>query len=189
MLPWENPVRLLNTLAKAVVILAVIALTLGGAAALGSTLFESPPRDAADFAARVEAGSTHAPPVEKRTQAERRYLLAAGELCRERNEQVQKLEDRVPAADTVQRVRSWRRIQAAHTEAFAALEAPRSLRAGAERVTTLDESMVALADSALAAWQAGDRDAFDAKIAAAKLLDARYDVAVRVLDVPVCAAS
>lgn len=189
MLPWGNPVRLLNTLAKAVVILAVIAATLGGAVALGSTLFESPPRDAAEFAARIEAGSTHAPPAAKRTQAERRYLLAVGALCRERNEEVQQLEERVPAADPVARVRGWRRIQAAHAEAFASVEAPRSFRDGAARVATLDESMVELADSALEAWRAGDRDAFEAKLAAAELLDARYDTAVRVLDAPVCAAS
>ena len=181
--------RLAHTLAKAVVILAVIAATLGGAVALGSTLFEPPPRDAAEFAARIEAGSTHAPPAAKRTPAERRYLLAIGGLCAERNEEVRDLEQRVPAADPVARVRGWRRIQAAHAEAFAAVETPRAFREDAARVVTLDESMVELADSALAAWRAGDRQAFDAKLAAAELLDARYDTAVLVLDAPVCAAS
>lgn len=189
MLPWGNPVRLFQTLAKAVVILAVIAATLGGAVALGSTLFESPPRDAAEFAARIEAGSLHAPPPEKRTAAERRYILEIGELCAERNEQVRDLEGRVPAADPVARVRGWRRIQEAHAEAFAAVKAPPAFGEGATRVTALDESLVELADSALEAWRAGDREAFEAKLAAAELVDARYDAAVRALGAAVCAAA
>jgi hypothetical protein len=189
MLPWGNPVRLFQTLAKAVVILAVIAATLGGAVALGSTLFESPPRDAADFAARIEAGSRHAPPAEKRTAAERRYILEIGELCAERNEQIRNLDGRVAAADQVARLRGWRRIQAGHAETFAALTPPRAFRESAARVVTLDESLVELADSALEAWRAGDREAFEAKLAAADLLDARYDAAVRALDAPVCAAA
>ena len=78
---WGTPVRLAQTLVKAAVILALIAATLGGAVALGSTLFEAPPRDAAEFAARIEAGSTHAPPSAKHSVDERRYILAVSELC------------------------------------------------------------------------------------------------------------
>jgi hypothetical protein len=181
-------VRLVQTFAKAVVILAVIAATLGGAVALGSTLFETPPRDAAEFAARVEAGSTYAPPAETRTAAERRYILDVGELCAERNEQMHDLEERVPAADPVARLRGWRRIQAAHAERFAGRAPPRAFRESAARVATLDESMLELADSALEAWRTGDRDAFKARLAAGELMDARYDAAVHALDAPVCAA-
>lgn len=189
MVPWGNPVRLFQTLAKAVVILAVIAATLGGAVALGSTLFDSPPRDAAEFAARIEAGSLHTPPPEKRTAAERRYILEIGELCAVRNERVRDLEGRVAAADRLVRLRGWRRIQAAHAETVAAVAPPPAFRESAARVATLDESMLELAASALEAWRAGDRDAFEARLAAAELLDARYDAAVRALDAPVCAAA
>ena len=125
--------RLVQTLAKAVVILAVIAATLGGAVALGSTLFESPPRDAAEFAARVEAGSTYAPPAETRTAAERRYILAVGELCAERNEQVHDLEERVPAADSVGRLRGWRRRHDTHAPADR-LAVQRAKRASAHKL-------------------------------------------------------
>jgi hypothetical protein len=189
MLGWGHPVRLAQTLAKAVVILAVIAATLGGAAALGSTLFEAPPRDAAEFAARVEAGSIHAPPAEKRTQAERTYILAVGALCAERNEQVRDLEQRVPAYDEVGRTRGRRRIQADHAEAFAALAPPKRFRPIAARVAALDQGILDLADGALKARRRGDREAFEAKREAAELLDARYDQAVLGLDAPVCAAS
>lgn len=181
--------RLAQTLVKAAVILAIIAATLGGAVALGSTLFDSPPRDAADFAARIEAGSRHAPPPETRTAAERRYVLAVGELCAERNEQVRNLEREVSAADEVGRVRGWQRIEAEHAEDFEALKAPKRFRSTAERMTTLDRAMLDLTDEALEARRAGDREHFEAKLAAAELLDARYDEAASALGVAVCAAA
>jgi hypothetical protein len=182
-------VRLARTLAKAVVTLAVIAVTLGGAVALGGTLFEPPPRDAADFAARVEAGSTPAPPVEKRTKAERAYVLAVSELCKDRNERVSDLEQRVSAADEVGRTRGWRQIQAEHAEAFAALKPPKRFGPIAARVGALDRGMLDLAGGALEAHRNGDREAFEARLAAAKLLDGRYDQAVLGLDAPACAAA
>jgi hypothetical protein len=182
-------VRLAQTLVKAAVILAIIAATLGGAVALGSTLFESPPRDAAEFAARVEAGSRHAPPAEKRTAAERRYVLAVTGVCEERNEQVRDLEHRVSANDEIGRTRGLRGIQADYAEGFAALEPPKRFRSTAARMTTLDQGMLDLADDALEARLAGDRELFEAKLAAAGLLDARYDEAARALGMPVCAAA
>jgi len=179
-------VRLLQTLVKAAVILAIIAATLGGAVALGSTLFDSPPRDAADFAARIEAGSRHAPPPEERTATERRYVLAVGALCAERNERIRDLEREVSAADEIGRARGWRRIEAEYADEFEALEAPKRFSPTAERMTTLDRGMLVLTDEALDARRAGDRELFEAKLAAAELLDARYDEAAVALGAPVC---
>lgn len=51
--------KLVKTLVKVLVVAGIAGGTLGGAAALGSTLWDRPPRDAAEFAERVEAGSTH----------------------------------------------------------------------------------------------------------------------------------
>jgi hypothetical protein len=96
MTSWRVLTKLVKTLGVAV--LAVAAL--GGAAALGSNLFDTPPKDAADFAERVEAGSTHIdpdrePPVvprkrkrgagkteeRKPTAAERRYARTMNAWC------------------------------------------------------------------------------------------------------------
>jgi hypothetical protein len=181
-------VRLAQTLVKAALILAVIALALGGAVALGSTLFEAPPRDAAEFAARVEAGSRHAQPDEKRTVAERRYVLALGELCAERNERLGDLERTVPEADRVRRLRSWRAVFAEYADGFAALRPPRRYRADAMRAAALAQGMLDLTDGALEARRGGDREAFDAKARGVELLAARLDQAVLRLDAPVCAS-
>jgi len=64
-------VRLARPFLKLITVLAIVAVAFGGAVALASTLFEGPPKDAADFAARVEAGSEHAKPPERSTAAER----------------------------------------------------------------------------------------------------------------------
>ena len=181
--------RLAQTLVKAGLILAVIAATLGGAAALGSTLFDTPPRNAAEFAARVEAGSTHAEPAEKRTAADRHYVLALNDICAERNERLRALERRVKEVDVVGRLRGWRVILADHVEGFAALEAPRRYQAAADRVDDLGRTMLALADGALAAKRAGDREGFEAKRRATELVDARSDQAVLHLDAPACATA
>jgi hypothetical protein len=180
-------VRLAQTLAKAGVILAVIAVALGGAVALGSTLFDAPPRDAAEFAARIEAGSTHAVAPHKRNAAERRYILGLSDLCADRNEELRDLEREVPAADPVARLRGWRTVFSRFTEDFQALEAPANYKDGAARAADLSEAMLELADSALEARRSGDRDTFEAKLRGWELLDARYDQAVLRLDAPACA--
>jgi hypothetical protein len=89
----------LTKLVKTLAVAALSAAALGGAAALGSNLFESPPKDAADFAERVEAGSTHIDPNRKPivppkptktsqsaternpTAAERRYVRTMNAWC------------------------------------------------------------------------------------------------------------
>jgi hypothetical protein len=189
MLGRGHPVRLLQTLVKAGLILAVIAATLGGAVALGSTLFEAPPRDAAEFAARIEAGSTHAQPARRRTAAERRYVLALSDLCAERNERLRGLERRVKEVDVIGRLRGWRTIFADYSEEVATLEPPRGYQAAASRVGDLGSAMLDLVDGALEAKRAGDREGFEAKTRGAELLDARYDQAVIHLDAPVCATA
>ena len=180
--------RLAQTLVKAAVILALIAATLGGAVALGSTLFEPPPRDAAEFAARVEAGSTHAPPTAKRTAAERRYILDVTELCAKRNERVRDLELRVSEADQVAWLRAWRAIQADYAADFEGLPPPRVFRVVAARAMALDQSMLDLTAGALEARRSGDRDGFATKVAAAELLQKQSDTAMLGLEAPVCAA-
>jgi len=185
---WGHPVRLAQTLVKAAVILALIAATLGGAVALGSTLFEAPPRNAAEFAARVEAGSTHAPPAVRRTVAERRYILEVSELCAKRNERVLDLELRISEADQVGWLRAWRAIHADYSADFEALTPPRVFRDGAARAIALDQSLLDLADGALEARRSGDRDEFDTKVEAAELLGEQSDAAMLRLEAPVCAA-
>lgn len=56
---------------KALVVLVVVIAALGGAAAVGSTLFENPPRDAAEFAEWIEAGSRHIDPNRKPPKAKK----------------------------------------------------------------------------------------------------------------------
>jgi hypothetical protein len=182
-------VRLVKTLVKAGLILAVIAATLGGAVALGGTLFESPPRDAAEFAARVEAGSTHATPAQKRTAEERAYVLGLSDLCAGRNERLRGLERRVKSADLIGRLRGWRTIFAAYSEDFGALKPPRRYQAAADRVGDLGTAMLDLIDRAFEAKRAGDLQGYEAKTRAAELLDARFDEAVLHLDAPACATT
>jgi hypothetical protein len=58
-------------LVKALFVLVIVGAALGGAAAVGSTLFENPPRDAAEFAQWVERGSEHIDPREAQERAAR----------------------------------------------------------------------------------------------------------------------
>lgn len=85
--------RLARKLLKTVVVLAVAAGALGGAVALGSTLFERPPRDAAEFAARAKGvaetsrggGATALPAGKRRSAAAKaraRYARALDAACR-----------------------------------------------------------------------------------------------------------
>jgi hypothetical protein len=64
-------------LVKALGAAGLAAAALGGAAALGNNLFEAPPRDAAEFAEWVEAGSIHIDPNRKRPVAQKKKAKAA----------------------------------------------------------------------------------------------------------------
>jgi hypothetical protein len=135
--------KLVKTLGAAV----LAAAALGGAAALGSNLFESPPRDAAEFAERVEAGSTHIDPNRKRPvvqkkhgkkaqkrvpaaqlAAERRYARTLNGWCVQQERDVAALASGWYADDYLGRMlalsRSWR-------ARVAALRPPPRLRAKA----------------------------------------------------------
>src|SRR5687767_8223474 len=99
MSPRGHHVRLARTLLKTVIVLAFAAAALGGAAALGSTLFEEPPRDAAEFAQRVAAGSTrHEQDGKPRTAEEKRYVRRVNSLCARYDASTDALAGRRPAA-------------------------------------------------------------------------------------------
>ena len=177
--------RLAQTLVKAAVILAVIAATLGGAVALGSTLFEAPPRDAAEFAARVEAGSTTRL-RRKRTAAERRYILEVGELC---------------ASETSGWATSSAGPRPTASPGFAVAGDPRGLRRGlrgahaaarlpgrAARADGARPEHARPADGALEARRSGDRDGFETKRRAVELSASATTRMLR-LGAPVCAAA
>lgn len=188
MLGWGNPLRLARSLVKVVVVLAVVAGALGGAVALGSSLFPRPPRDAAEFAALVEAASTHALPPERRTRAERRYVLRLLALCRRTEEARAALEHERAELTKPAYVRKWRNVLAGFDGSFRALEAPERYRADANRIASLDRALLDLADRALEARRAGDPAGFDDRLQAKELLQARFDETMRLLDAPACAS-
>jgi hypothetical protein len=64
---------------KALFVLVFVGAALGGAAAVGSTLFDDPPRDAAEFAEWVERGSEHIDPRESKERAARLAKLKRAE--------------------------------------------------------------------------------------------------------------
>lgn len=129
---------------KALVVLVVVIAALGGAAAVGSTLFENPPRDAAEFAEWIEAGSRHIdpnrkPPKAKKkrsgkaeprkhagpTAAERRYGRTLSAWCVQQERDVDALgypyDGKAWIASWIALSRSWR-------ARVAALDAPRRFR-------------------------------------------------------------
>jgi hypothetical protein len=138
--------KLVKTLGAA----GLAAAALGGAAALGSNLFEEPPRDAAEFAERVEAGSTHIDPSRQRPvvqkkrakkpaqkrvgaaqlAAERHYARTLDSWCVQQEREVDSLASGWYADDYLDRVlalsRSWR-------ARVAALRPPARFRSKAAR--------------------------------------------------------
>jgi hypothetical protein len=182
-------VRLARPLLKLIIILAIVAAAFGGAVALASTLFEGPPRDAAEFAARVEAGSEHAKPPERSTAAERRYVLDLNDLCDRTDDAYLELRRNQAGKARLQRLRSWRAVFAGFEREFKALTPPKRDRIEAGNVMRLNRSTLALTDSAIAALRAGDEGGYEAKVAATKLIDARFDQAIRRLGAPSCAST
>lgn len=134
--------KLVKTLGAAI----VAAAALGGAAAIGGTIFESPPKDLADWAERVEAGSRHADPNRARPQksksekkksgdadadrkpttAERRYARTLSAWCIEQERDVAALGRFYTIGDFLALSRGWR-------SRVAALEAPPAFRDERER--------------------------------------------------------
>jgi hypothetical protein len=153
-------VRLARTLLKAVIVLAFAAAALGGAAALGSTLFEQPPRDAAEFAQRIEAGSERAVD-EQRTRAERRYARRLNALCLRQRP----AEDALGLPDSATEIPAWYRrakpVFLRHRTQLAALDPPRSYRDEVRELITLDRRAVAFFDRLVERLGSGDRAAFE----------------------------
>lgn len=181
--------RLARPLLKIVTVLVVAAAAFGGAVALASTLFERPPRDAEEFAARIEAGSKHAKPPERTTAAERRYVLALNDLCDRTDEAYADLRRDQAGKARLQRLRSWRQVFARFDHEFQALTPPKPSRLDAATVARLNRSTLALTDGAIAALRAKDEEGYDAKVAATKLIDERFDETMRRLDAPSCAST
>jgi hypothetical protein len=179
-------VRLARPLLKIITVLVVVAAAFGGAVALASTLFERPPRDADEFAARIEAGSKHAKPAERSTAAERRYVLALNDLCDRTDAAYVDLRRDQAGKARAQRLRSWRQVFARFDREFQALTPPKPNRLDAATVARLNRSTLALTDGAIAALRAGDEDGYDAKVAAVKIIDARFDETMRSLGAPSC---
>ena len=152
--------RLARSLIKALIVLAVAAGALGGAAALGSTLFEKPPRDAEAFAQRVEASSERAVD-EKHTRAERRFARRLTALCLRQRP----VEDELGVPASVAELPAWYRrarpVALRHRAQVAALETPRSYRDEMRELLTLDRRSVALLDRLVERLAAGDRAAFE----------------------------
>jgi hypothetical protein len=177
-------VRLARPLLKLITVLAIVAAAFGGAVALASTLFERPPRDAAEFAQRIEDGSQHAKPPERSTAAERQY-----DLCARTDDAYLETRRNQAGKTRLQRLRSWRAVFAGFDREFQALTPPKRDRLEAANVTRLNRSTLALTDGAIAALRAGDEDDYDAKVAATKLIDADFDRAIRRLGAPSCAST
>jgi hypothetical protein len=181
--------RRARPLLKLLTVLAIVAAAFGGAVALASTLFEGPPKNAAEFAARVEAGSRRAEPPERSTAAERQYVLALNDLCARTDEAYLEARRDQAGKARLQRLRSWRAVFADFEREFRRLTPPKRDRLEAANVVRLNRSTLALTDGAIAALRAGDEDAYEAKVAATRLIDARFDEAIRSLGAPSCAST
>lgn len=179
--------RLVRNLVKTIAVLVAAVAVLGGAAALGGTIFEAPPRDAAEFEARVEAGSAHADPTEKRTEAERGYALDLNDLCSRTDKA--RADVKRTVLGTVPLLRAGQKLLADFDEEFHELTPPRRYREAAADVVQIDRGMLDLVDGALAARAAGDRETYEAKLEAKELLADRFRAAMAQLDAPACATA
>lgn len=178
--------RLARPLLKVIAVLVIVAAAFGGAVALASTLFERPPRDAAEFAALVEAASEHAGPPERSTAAERRYVLGLNDLCDRTEDAFADLRRDQAGKVRVQRLRSWRQVFARFDREFLALTPPKRNRLEAATVARLNRATLALTDGAIAALRAKDEEGYEAKVEATKIIDARFDETMRSLGAPSC---
>ncbi len=186
---WGNPVRLARPLLKVITVLVIVAAAFGGAVALASTLFDRPPRDAAEFAARIDAASKHAPPPDRATAAERRYVLDLNDLCDRTDEEYDDLRRNLAGKARLQRLRSWRGVFARFDRGFLALTPPKRDSLDAATVARLNRATLALTDGAIVALRAGDENGYDAKVAATELIDERFDQTMRRLGAPSCTSN
>jgi hypothetical protein len=176
-------VRLARTLLKAVIVLAFAAAALGGAAALGSTLFEQPPRDAEEFAQRIEAASArHEREGAPRTAEEKRYVRRVNALCARYDARTDALAGRKPAAilDGILRERR------AFVERFGALDAPGRYGKPAQRLLAVETEVQPALQAVAEALRRGASEPPPALKRKLERLDAGYDVLLRDLDARKC---
>ena len=175
--------RLARTLLKTVIVLAFAAAALGGAAALGSTLFEEPPRDAAEFAQRVAAGSTrHEQDGKPRTAEEKRYVRRVNSLCARYDARTDALAGRRQAAvlDGILRERHL------FVARFKALDAPGRYAKPAQRLLAVEAEVQPAMQEIADALRAGASEPPPALQRKLERLDAGYDVLLRDLGARKC---
>ena len=176
--------RLVRRLFKLLVVVALAAAVLGGAAALGSTLFEAPPKDAAEFAARVAAGSKRSKP--ERTPAEARYVRRLNALCTRTNRDFDKLPrpDGLEEAATV--LESWQQLYRGFDAEFRALPVPPRYRAEARQIVELDRAALRVGAAAERAARRGHRHSFSISAEQSERLDRSFDRVMRRIGATVC---
>ena len=177
--------RLVRRLFKLLVVVAVAAAVLGGAAALGSTLFEAPPKDAAEFAARVAAGSEGSKP--ERTRAEARYVRKLNALCSRVERDLEKLPRPDGLAEFAPFFKSWQRLYRDFDADFRALPAPPRYRGDARRIVELDRAMLRVGAAGERAARRGHRHAFGVSAAEGRRLERSFDRVMRGIGATVCA--
>jgi hypothetical protein len=179
--------RLVRRLFKLLVVVAAAAAVLGGAAALGSTLFEAPPRDAAEFAARVAAGSERSKP--ERTRAEARYVRKLNALCSRVNGNFEALPRPHGLEEFVPYLESWQRLYRRFDADFRALPAPPRFRADARRIVELDRAALRVGAAAERAARRGHRHSFSVSVEESRKLDRSFDRVMRRIGATVCTES
>ena len=177
--------RLVRRLFKLLVVVAAAAAVLGGAAALGSTLFEAPPKDAAEFAARVAAGSER--PKPERTRAETRYVRKLNALCRRVERDFDKLPRPDGLAEFAPYLESWQQLHRGFDADFSALPAPPRYREDATRIVELDRAMLRVVAAGERAARRGHRHAFGVSAAEGRRLERSFDRVMRRIGATVCA--
>ena len=177
--------RLARPLLKLITVLAIVAAAFGGAV-------PSPARSSSARRGRrrvrrlVEAASEHAGPPERSTAAERRYVLDLNDLCDRTEDAFADLRGDQAGKVRAQRLRSWRQVFVRFDREFLALTPPKRNRLEAATVARLNRATLALTDGAIAALRAKDEEGYEAKVEAAKIIDARFDETMRSLGVPSC---
>lgn len=192
--------RLVNVLGKVLVVAGVAGGMLGGAAALGSTLFEAPPRDAAEFAERVEAGSTHWDDLEtteakgtkaasdkrRRTPAERRYARKLNAMCLRHEREA----NAVPRPQSEAELRAWFEALVPLFERqeneYRALTPPATYKTEAARLLTLSDSGLRVVEQVAAALRRGETKAVAPMLAKLDALGRRSDAIFRRIGARAC---
>ncbi|MGH3091047.1 MAG: hypothetical protein ACRDOG_01765 [Gaiellaceae bacterium] len=176
--------RLVRRLFKILVVVAAAAAVLGGAAALGSTLFEGPPKDAAEFAERVASGSERSRP--ERTHAEARYVRRLNALCTRMNRDFDALPRPGGLEEFGTYLESWQGLVRSFDADFRALPAPPRYRADARRIVELDRAALRVGAAGERAARRGHRHAFGVSAAEGKRLDRSFDRVMRRIGASVC---